>query len=36
MSYLERIDKNIDPDLARSWLALAWEEMGKDFDEIGI
>ena len=32
MSFLERVDRNIDPILARAWLNLAWYEMGTDFE----
>lgn len=36
MSYLERLDKNIDPELAKSWLDLAWyEELGREFEVKG-
>lgn len=32
MSYLKRIDLNIDVFLAHGWLALAWyEKFGRDF-----
>ena len=34
MSYLKRLDLNIEPFLAYSWLDLAWkEQFDKDFSE---
>ncbi len=32
MNFLERLDKNIEPYLAHSWLALAWFEIGTDME----
>lgn len=35
MGLLERIDKNLDPELARLWLSLAWyQEFGVTFEEV--
>lgn len=37
MNYLERLDLNIDPFLAKSWLKLAWlQEFGLEFSEIDL